>query len=144
MVFVEIEIILDYLVGYPNAITGVLIRRRQREIKRRREGQGVRNASGHQKPVGARNGFSPRASRGNPVLSRRWFQPNETNFGILASKTERIKFWSFKSLQKWHFVTAIGQQIYCANKIIKESQEFSTEKNLIQSSLCSHFADRET
>lgn len=144
MVFVEIEIILDYLVGYPNAITGVLIRRRQREIKRKREGQGVRNASGHQKPVGARNGFSPTASRGNPVLSRRWFQPNETNFGILASKTERIKFWSFKSLQKWHFVTAIGQQIYYANKIIKESQEFSTEKNLIQSSLCSHFADRET
>lgn len=40
------------------------------------------NEGSHQTLEKARNGFSPRASRGSTALPIPWFQPNETHFNF--------------------------------------------------------------
>jgi len=77
----------------PNITTGVLVRERQREFLPQRECDdevGVGLMWPEVKECWRRNRFSLRASRrrmDGPVDS--WFQPRETGFGPLSSRTIR-------------------------------------------------------
>lgn len=48
-----------------------------------------RNSNSHNKLEEVRNKFSPNTSGGSIVLLTPWFQPNDNNFRLVASRTER-------------------------------------------------------